>query len=137
MNRKIPRCSRRHPTKTDARGLLGELLSSSGAPQIAAMAAGMALMATADANTPVSELLAKLAKRSQISRPRPWTTTRPRRGSIASRPDAPRPHPLTTIGELEAPEPYVDTSLHGQYLPARKVLYLIDERTASAHGDRS
>ena len=33
--------------------------------------------------------------------------------------------------ELEAPEPYVDTSLHGQYLPARKVLYLIDERTAA------
>ena len=117
--------------KQTARGLLGELLSSSGAPQIAAMAAGMALMANADANTPVSDLLAKLAKRSDIE-------TSPLDGDVAapwlyvaSRPDAPRPHPLTTIGELEAPEPYVDTSMHGQYMPARKVLYLIDERTAA------
>jgi hypothetical protein len=119
--------------KQSARGLLGELLSDlgGGAPQIAAMAAGMALMATADANTPVSELLAKLAKRSDIETspldgdaPAPWLY-------VASRPDAPRPHPLTTIGELEAPEPYVDTSVHGQYMPARKVLYLIDERTAA------
>ncbi len=117
--------------KQSARGLLGELLSSSGAPQIAAMAAGMALMGHADANTPVCELLATLAKRSDIATSpldgdaaAPWLY-------VASRPDAPRPHPLTTIGELEAPEPYVDTSMHGQYMPARKVLYLIDERTAS------
>ena len=91
----------------------------------------MALTATADPNTPVSELLAKLAKRSDIetspldgNAAAPWLY-------VASRPDAPRPHYLTTIGELEAPEPYVDTSLHGQYMPARKVLCLIDERTAA------
>jgi len=91
----------------------------------------MAVTATADPNTPVSELLPKLAKRSDIetapvdnNAAAPWLY-------VASRPDAPRPHYLTTIGELEAPEPYVDTSLHGQYLPARKVLYLIDERTAA------
>ena len=117
--------------KQSARGLLGELLSSSGAPQIAAMAAGMALMGHADPNTPVCELLATLAKRSDIETSpldgdaaAPWLY-------IASRPDAPRPHPLTTISELPAPEPYVDTSMHAQYLPARKVLYLIDERTAA------
>ena len=117
--------------KQSARGILGELLSSSGAPQIAAMAAGMALFFNADPNTPVCELLAKLVKRSDIETSpvdndaaAPWLY-------VASRPDAPRPHPLTTIGELEAPEPYVDTSMHGQYMPARKVLYLIDERTAA------
>ena len=89
------------------------------------------VMGTADPNTPVSEVLAKLAKTCDIETSpldndaaAPWLY-------VASRPDAPRPHPLTTIGELEAPEPYVDTSMHGQYMPARKVLYLIDERTAS------
>ena len=89
------------------------------------------LMGIADPNTPVSDLLAKLAKRSDIETSpldgdaaAPWLY-------VASRPDAPRPHPLTTIGELEAPEPYVDTSQHGHIYESRKVLYLIDERTAA------
>jgi hypothetical protein len=89
------------------------------------------LMGTADPNTPVSGVLAFVAKKGDIETSpldddaaAPWLY-------VASRPDAPRPHYLTTIGELEAPEPYVDTSLHGHYLPARKVLYLIDERTAA------
>ena len=96
-----------------------------------ALESSQLLMGTADPNTPVSEVLAFLAKKSDIETSpvdndaaAPWLY-------VASRPDAPRPHYLTTIGELEAPEPYVDTSLHGHYLPARKVLYLIDERTAA------
>ena len=55
------------------------------------MAAGMALMGHADPNTPVCELLATLAKRSDIETSpldgdaaAPWLY-------IASRPDAPRP----------------------------------------------
>ena len=96
-----------------------------------AMGSVQLLMGIADPNMPVSHVLAVLAKKSDIETSpldgdaaAPWLY-------VASRPNAPRPHPLTTIGELEAPEPYVDTSMHGQYMPARKVLYLIDERTAS------
>jgi hypothetical protein len=96
-----------------------------------AMGSVQLLTGTADPNTPVSELLAKLAKKSDIETSpldndvaAPWLY-------VASRPDAPRPHPLTTIGELEAPEPYVDTSQYGHIYESRKVLYLIDERTAA------
>ena len=63
---------------------------------------------------------------------RPWPSQVQRAPKLlAAQPDAPRPHPLTTIGELPASVPYVDTSEYGQHLPPRQILYLIDERTVA------
>lgn len=111
--------------KSDGLGHFGDLHNA------VAAAAGLGVIITADPNTPMSALLDKLAKRGEIdTQPNDDNTAAPWL-YVASRPDAPRPHPLTTIGELPASVPYVDTSEYGQHLPPRQILYLIDERTVA------